>query len=200
MIALLSLQFGKLPYFALSEQLQREYCSKYELPYELVRGEFYAKYCKDRNLIWGKVLAVREFLELHSEVEGVLYLDADAVPSDTAPAPEELVSALPIERSLLLSEDDTPGLANTGAWFIRNNETAKALLTYWWEHPGDYLTQWPVDEGAFNQTVRPVFQEHIELFSRSQMDWVRGHIRHFMAGTVQRKLRLLQNEAARRTR
>lgn len=200
MIALLSLQFGKLPYFEVSATLQREYCTRYGLAYELVRGEFYSKHCGGRDLIWSKVLAVLEHLQIHPEVEGVLYLDADAVPSDTAPSPKNLVSVLPDSHTLLIAEDDAPGLANTGAWFIRNNAIAKELLSYWWENPGDYSTKWPVDEGAFNQSVLPTFLEHITLSPRAQTDWVRGHIRHFMAGTAQRKLQLLQNEAARRTR
>lgn len=64
-----------------------------------------------------------------------------------------------------------------------------------------------VNVGASGQALKGVVGELVSVrnsvntsVASWQMDWVRGHIRHFMAGTVPRKLRLLRNEAARRTR
>jgi Nucleotide-diphospho-sugar transferase len=192
-IAVLSLQFGSLGYFDLSARNHRNYCAKHGVSYFLARGEDYASACAGRHLAWSKLLAARDVL-LESKVDAVLYLDADAVFAKGAPAPDQIVAPFFNGKTMLVSEDDYPGVANTGVWCLRNTPQAIALLDYWWSNPGRFSEEWPVEEGAFNEVVLPKFSSLIALASRADCDWVRGSVKHFMAGTEERKLQLLQHE------
>ena len=99
---------------------------------------------------------------------------------------------------MLIGEDATPGLANTGVWLIRSTREARALLSLWDRAPllNQSLVNSPLyDEDGFNTLVLPAHRDHVLLPSRKELNWVTGPVvHHHYGGDQANKTRLLLHD------
>jgi hypothetical protein len=134
----------------------------------------------------------------------VLYIDGDAVFVDHDRGPEFLLDRFAPALAMLIGEDFTPGVANTGVWLVRNSADGRAILRDWslaTEADPSLAFRWPVDEAGFNEQVLPRHRGAIDLVPRSELDLVKGDfIRHHMAEPVGAKTLRLERERRRLAR
>ena len=192
-LRVLTLHFGGAPYLAISRELNELYCRRHGL--ELV----VASAIEDgRHPLWSKVQRVREALD---DCDALLYIDGDAVFVDHERSPDVLVGRLAPNHAMLIGEDFTSGVANTGVWLLRNCSDGHAILRDWSLAPAvdpSLAFRWPVDEAGFNEKVLPRHRAAIGIVSRSELDFVKGDfIRHYMAEPARAKTIRLERERKR---
>ncbi len=172
-----SLHYGAAPYLSISRAINERYCARHGIRFDIVgpsenRGK--------RDKLWSKVSRAKDLL---TDCDALLYLDADAVFVDHEKPPTELTDRLPSYLSMLIGEDDKPGVANTGAWLIRNSADGRSILDAWDNTPNrdpSLCRRWPLDEAGFNELVMPEFGEIIELKPRSELNLMDGeYVNHF---------------------
>lgn len=169
-LRVLALHFGGAPYLAASRFVNAKYCASHGLDFVVADRLRQGK----RDALWSKVTLAKRHL---AGCDALLYLDGDAVFVDHERGPETLTVLLPIDRSMLIGEDFTPGVANTGTWLIRNDEAGRAILDTWEAAPTADKTlcsRWPLDEAGFNEQVMPAHRGSIELMPRRALDLVDG--------------------------
>ncbi len=168
--AVVSLQFGERPYFAVSRRA-------------LVTSS-------RRRARWAKVDAIMAALERH---ERVLYLDADALPVDPSRPVTELDGML-AGCDMLVGLDSLTH-ANTGVMLVERS--ALDVLEHWRRVPEqrpETKQTWPVDELAFNLYTLPAFRSRVALCrgAGTDADLIRGSFaHHYCNGTPAQKTALL---------
>jgi len=186
-----TLQFGALPYFPISTEINRRYCERHGLEF-VVRGPVEAP---DRHPVWSKVAIALDLLERD---ELVLVLDADAIFADHDASPDFLTRHL--NGSAMLIGADGTGSANTGAWLVRRGPEAFSILNAWWYAPrrdAAVAYRWPLDQAGFNRYVLGKFSSSIAFPKLAELDLVSGSfIHHVMARSVEQKTRALARARA----
>lgn len=186
MLRVLTLHFGSAEYLRLTRGINERYCAKWGLEFVVAEPED-QRSRRGLDPIWSKVTAARRALE---GCDSLLYLDGDAFLVDRELPPEALTERLPAEKSMLVGEERA-GVANTGVWLVRNNDTGRAILDAWIATPRADPTlahRWPLDEAGFNERVLPEFLSAIELPSRTSLDLRGGpFIRHLCMRTIAAK-------------
>ncbi len=189
-LRVLTLHFGGAPYLAISREINEQYCRRHGL--ELIVATPLAD---GRHPLWSKVPRALEALH---DCDAALYIDGDAVFVDHSRGPDFLLERLEPTRAMLVGEDFTPSVANTGVWLIRNCPEGHAILRDWSLAPeidASLAFRWPVDEAGFNEQVLPRHRAAIELVARSEIDLVKGDfIRHHMAEPARAKAIRLRRE------
>lgn len=189
-LRVLTLHFGGAPYLAISREINERYCRRHGL--ELVVA---APLADGRHPLWSKVPRALEAL---AGVDVVLYIDGDAVFVDHERSPDIVLEHLTLTQAMLIGEDFTPGVANTGVWLVRNSDQARAVLRDWSLAPEadrSLAFRWPVDEAGFNEQVLPRHRDAIRIVSRAELDFVKGDfVRHHMAAPVRAKTLRLERE------
>lgn len=168
-LRLLTLHFGGAPCLEASRFVNERYCRKQGIEL-VVAGRLQQG---KRDALWSKVTRAREHL---AGCDALLYLDGDAVIVDHERSPDFLLDALGA-RSMLIGEDFSPGVANTGVWLIRNNEAGRRILDAWDMAPAvdpTLCTRWPLDEAGFNEIVLPAHRSDIERKPRRELNFIDG--------------------------
>lgn len=197
-----TLAFGNIPYFALSERINRAYCDIHGYEFRLIR----ASDENERARVWFKVNGVAALLRC---CDFVLFLDADAYFIDFSRSLLPLIELMG-DAAVLFGTDRRDKTfawsdrnANTGVFMIRNNEMAFRVLDEWWNAPYRYdrrwLWTWPPEQGAMNYIVRPLFPQSvikvIPYFNMNGRDGV--FIRHLIGMSNEERLEILTQEAGR---
>jgi len=189
-VRVLTLHFGGAPYLQVSRDINERYCRRYGLEFIVAPA-----LNNGRHPAWSKVARA---LGLLGDCDALLYIDGDAVFVDHARGPQVLTERLTPTRAMLVGEDFTRGVANTGVWLLRNSTEGHAILRDWSLAPevDPSLTfRWPVDEAGFNEQVLPRHRDAIDFIPRSELDLVKGDfIRHYMAEPAAAKTIRLQRE------
>jgi len=189
-LRVLTLHYGDAPYLAASREINERYCRRHGL--ELVVA---GPLDDERHPLWSKVPRALEALR---DCDALLYIDGDAVFVDHTRGPEFLLERLPPGRALLIGEDFTPGIANTGVWLVLNTLEGRAILDDWSRTPDSdpsLAFRWPVDEAGFNERILHRHGRAVELVPRSELDLVKGDfIRHHMAEPLRAKTIRLERE------
>lgn len=189
-LRVLTLHFGEAPYLAASRAINERYCRRHELEFVLA-----APLDDGRHPLWSKVPRALEALP---GSDAVLYIDGDAVFVDHERSPEVLLDRLASPRAMLIGEDFTRGVANTGVWVVSNSTEGRAILRDWSLAPEadpSLAVRWPVDEAGFNEVVLPWHRNTVQLVPRAELDLVKGDfIRHHMAEPARAKAMRLERE------
>ena len=170
-LRVLTLHFGEAPYLQISHEINERYCRRYGL--EFVVG---APRDDRRHPLWSKVPLALEALR---DCDALLHIDGDAVFVDHGRGPELLVERLAQERSMLIGEDFTSGVANTGVWLVRNTSEGRAILRDWSRAPDldpSLAFRWPVDEAGFNEQILPRYRNAIDLVPRGDLEPREGRL------------------------
>jgi hypothetical protein len=197
-----TLAFGDLPYFSLSNRINRNYCDIHGYEFRVIPPSEE----NGRSQIWLKVSGVATVLR---DADFVLFLDADAYFADFSKSLMSLIERMG-DAAVLLGSDRRDKTfawsdrnANTGVFIVRNSEAGFRVLDEWWHAPDRYdrrwLWTWPPEQGAFNYIVRPLFPEYIiKVIPYIHMN---GHdgifIRHLIGMPNQERVRILEGEAKR---
>jgi len=137
-IAVLTTQWGNLPYFPYSSRINAAYCRRYG--YEFLIESPRDDWIGDRNPIWCKVLRAAQHLP---ENDYLLFLDADAWFHDHSKSIEQFIAEQFDSRTLMVLGTDRTSRefawsdedANTGVWVVRNTPLMQHILWEWWYVP-----------------------------------------------------------------
>lgn len=190
--SVVTLQFGDLPYFRYSTEINSRYCERHDLEFS-VHGPLQLN---DRHPVWSKVELLIETLE-HSEL--ALFLDADAVFLNHERDVSHLIRLLG-KRAVLFSLDRAHQ-ANTGLILARRGYQASAVLGAWSRVPNydrEHAFKWPLEQGALGKHILGRYQSEIALPSRLELDTVSGtYVKHFAALPAGAKAQLIHEEHTR---
>lgn len=204
--AVVTLQYGNLPYFPLSAEINRRYCEKHGYTWH-VAGQ--AADLNGRHPAWSKIPAVIAMLQ--QPFTFVLFLDADAWFHDHAHSLERFVGYNVHPKTLITAGTDCRDAgymwsdtdANTGTFLVRNTPLSRHIMTEWW-HTADYNTRlrtaWPIEQTAFNQHIRPRWggRKRIGIIPCRQMGGRDGiYIRHAVGQSTSARVVVLTAEHKR---
>jgi len=180
-IKIMQYMYGNLPYFPLSEWINRRYCERHGYDYVLRHDEPRP----DRHICWHKVPLTLDELR---DCDYLLFLDADAIfYSHELTLEEELIPELQ-SKSILMAQDCAreslrwnPGLPNSGVILVKNEERAREILAEWdsvSEMDEETRWKWPPEQLAFWRHVLPKYKDDLRIVPDYYI--VQGHLGQFI--------------------
>lgn len=134
-VIFMSFSYTTIPYYApYTIEMTRRYCEKHGY-------QFIVKDHKGQNTVspfWIRVYDLIEMMQLYTKDTTFVYFDLDAFinPKYHSIRIEDLLYTIDIYHkhrySVYIGKDPSPDyLVNTGVFFVRNNETAKKIVSKW---------------------------------------------------------------------
>ena len=126
-----NLKYGKY-----AEEINRKYCEEKGYTYIVEKNtEKIISEIEGRAFTWYKPKFILEVLE-QLNPEYVLFLDIDAIVSDTNQQIEDFIDET---YNIIFAQDNGPSAMNAGVFLLKNTEWSKNFLKRWWES-GDIFT------------------------------------------------------------
>ncbi len=200
-IHVVTLQFGNLPYFPFSTEVNYRYCVRHRYPFAVATPGS----ARDRHPIWYKIKAILDELP---RAGYVLFVDADAVFVDHEQPAETLLRHMGSDHVLMVADNrpkreqsSQDEQANVGVMLVKNDPFALELFAEWWQLPTQdpsVAFTWPCDEAAFNKHLLGRYRSRIALVDHRILNGIDGdYIRHFLYPQVDQKTEGIARERHR---
>jgi hypothetical protein len=121
---------SNVTYGRYSEEINRKYCEEQGYIYHVEKDDDKINIALEgRSPTWYKPKLIAEVFETYNP-DYVLFLDADAIVSDSTRRIEEFITE---DFSILMTEDYGPSLVNAGVILFKNNQFSKDFINKWWD-------------------------------------------------------------------
>jgi hypothetical protein len=139
---------SNVAYGKYSEEINRKYCEEKGYIYHIEKDDNKINTALEgRSPTWYKPKFITEVFETHNP-DYILFLDADAIVSDTTRRVEEFIED---GFNIVCTEDYGPSVINAGVFLLKNSDWTKMILNKWW-NVCELLTGGPNNELGFYKT------------------------------------------------
>ena len=197
-IKIIQYMHGDLPYFPLSERINRRYCEMHGYQYVVRRDPPR----KDRHINWHKVPMI---LDEISHCDYMIYVDADAFFYGDGFTVENHLLPRMGNHEIMMAADIThegwrwnPDKPNAGVIVMKTTPEVLRFMEYWnasSEIAVNLRWEWPLEQRALWECVLPMFPD----FLRVEPDYYlfQGHyglfIRHLMITPNEERVRQMKD-------
>lgn len=114
-----------------------------------------------------KALAALVLFDTHQELNSLIYMDADTIPSNFTVRPDDYIALAPEADFIGTSNHHLPILMNAGVFILRNTPWGKQLMEQWWANRCGFADQGALWHSLFELWARevPTFRYNPKMFS-----------------------------------